>query len=485
MKDKKNKKSEFEFCKVCNLNHNQGRRHNYFPNHTKSLSSFLSRFLQKLSDVQFFLKNPTPLRPEHASRNRLWCVFCDSDVDELHSFFACSNAINHLASSQHLKNLKGFLWKHGGGMDRVGAFSISEADLAKWEKRCKLLKGVATTSSQGFHGPSNDIHNELDSDKIDKFNNNTIQSFKSNLSYGVLPLQCFTNERYQVSHPEVLDVARVDPFSYAAISLPVGTHGNMDFQGIHVVESTTKDSAACSYDDPVCRNSQHSLIDDTRKDSVGSSLSNGEVHQVERKNYAESSYQGIIFLRLQSGCLFRQSFVTQVPRGYIVMLQNFTHISPFVAEEPKRNVHSGAPPPWFEANEENQQNVEANPGLRMNSLPSLLDKSRKSCKLNPKRVGAAWAEKRKIELEMENRGEMVPNNCDADWLPNFGRVWQSGTRKESRKEFETEKQKLMNVDSLSETPIHIQPYISKRMRRDASGSNGAVSSHLLGTDNVL
>lgn len=42
-----------------------------------------------------------------------------------------NNAINHLASLDHLKNLKSFLWKHGGGMDRVDSFRVSEADLAK------------------------------------------------------------------------------------------------------------------------------------------------------------------------------------------------------------------------------------------------------------------------------------------------------------------------------------------------------------------
>lgn len=82
------KKEEFEFCAVCKLNHDQGRRHNFFPNHKKSLSSFLSRFQSKLSDVRYFLKNPSLLRPEHASRNRLWCVFCDSDIDEVGSSFA-------------------------------------------------------------------------------------------------------------------------------------------------------------------------------------------------------------------------------------------------------------------------------------------------------------------------------------------------------------------------------------------------------------
>lgn len=85
---KRNDNGEFEFCKVCNLNHNQGRRHNYFRSHVKSLSSFLSRFLSKLSDVRFFLKHPSLLRPEHASRNRLWCVFCEAEINELGSLFA-------------------------------------------------------------------------------------------------------------------------------------------------------------------------------------------------------------------------------------------------------------------------------------------------------------------------------------------------------------------------------------------------------------
>ena len=87
-KKKEKKKSEYEFCKVCNLNHDQGQRHKYFPSHKSSLSNFLSRFQAKHSDVRFFLKNPSPLRPELASKNRFWCVFCDSDIDEIGSSFA-------------------------------------------------------------------------------------------------------------------------------------------------------------------------------------------------------------------------------------------------------------------------------------------------------------------------------------------------------------------------------------------------------------
>lgn len=138
-----------------------------------------------------------------------------------------------------------------------------------------------------------------------------------------------------------------------------------------------------------------------------------------------------------------------------------TRISIAPAENNAGNVHSGAPPPWFETTEGVQ--VHSKPVSR--DLASRSNKSGKHKKLNPKRVGAAWAEKRKIEMEMEKKGEIVRNECDANWLPNFGRVWQSGSRRESRKEFEKEKQKLLNVETQSEMPIKIQPYVSKRMVR--------------------
>ncbi|XP_059640235.1 TITAN-like protein isoform X2 [Cornus florida] len=424
---KKKKKDEFEFCKVCKLNHDQGRRHNYFPSHTKSLSAYLSRFQTKLSDVRFFLKNPSLLRPEHASRNRLWCVFCDFDIDELTSSFACGNAINHLASEDHLKNLKRFLWKYGGGMDRLDALRISDVDLAKWEKKCKSLKiGAATEGSHGPNiGPSNDIRNELSSEYIDTFDKNNILSLKSSFSNGVLPLQNYTNERYQVSHSELSEVGEVGPLLHDDI-----IHVHVDAQ-LGTNPWGLKD--VTGYMD-----GQHSLLYDGRTSSADG-FSNGGVCQDGRTINGGSICQG---------------------------LHAITQISSTVREDGKGNVHSGAPPPWFNATEANPLNVGLKPGLGLSTVASPLSKPGKSQKLNPKRVGAAWAEKRKIELEMERRGECITNNFDANWLPNFGRVWQSGSRKESRKEFEVEDKKPLKVETETETSIKLQPYISKRMRRD-------------------
>lgn len=146
-------------------------------------------------------------------------------------------------------------------------------------------------------------------------------------------------------------------------------------------------------------------------------------------------------------------------------LHNLTQISAAVQEGAKGNVHSGAPPPWFDATEENLRNSKLTDGLGKNNLASSLKKSGKSQKLNPKRVGAAWAEKRKIELEMGKRGEIATDNFDVNWLPNFGRVWQSGSRKESRKEFQVDNKNSPKGETQLETLIEIQPYVSKRKVR--------------------
>ncbi|KAM0866658.1 hypothetical protein ACQ4PT_042485 [Festuca glaucescens] len=137
----------FEYCELCRRNHDQGRRHRYFPAHRAALATALSRFRSKLSDLRRALLRPS-MPP---GRSRLWCPFCSADLD---SRFACSNAIYHLASREHLKGVKDFLRKHGGGMDQVDSFRISEDELAKWEKGCESSSTEAQSLTRGLTGPS-------------------------------------------------------------------------------------------------------------------------------------------------------------------------------------------------------------------------------------------------------------------------------------------------------------------------------------------
>ncbi|KAG8638667.1 hypothetical protein MANES_14G051101v8 [Manihot esculenta] len=232
----KKKKSEFEFCKVCNLNQEQGHRHKYFPSHKKSLSSFLSRFQSKLVDIRFFLKNPSVLRREHASRNRFWCVFCDTDIHEIDSSFACANAINHLASEDHAKNLKHFLWKYGGEMNHMDTYRILEADITKWEKKCKSLENEAA-SSNGSNmlqvGPSNDIQNELNHKYRNNFESYSFDPTKSNISNGVMPLLYFTNKN-QISHSELSAVTKVGSIVHDTVSsIPADVWNSNDLTGMN------------------------------------------------------------------------------------------------------------------------------------------------------------------------------------------------------------------------------------------------------------
>ncbi|KAI3464196.1 hypothetical protein Pfo_020859 [Paulownia fortunei] len=420
-KNNNNEQQQFEFCEVCRLNHNQGRRHNYFPSHKASLSTLLTRFQSKLSDVKFFLKTPMPIRPEHAHQNRLWCVFCNCDILELDSPFACGNAIVHLASREHWKRVKEFIWKYGGRMDRVDLFRITEVDYGKWEKKCKPLKTESTKEESvgPVVGPLNNIHNELNADSVNSFHKNNVDSLNICIPNGVVPLHSYTNERTQVSCSVLSSISEAGPSLH---NMPGGIQG----QDAQYLKNLTgyMDNQHCS----------NSLAGEC---SSYGYLSNGSV------------YSGV---RIANG--------ENISPG----LMNLMQISSTSKEAIEGNVHSGAPPPWFDATKGSQLDVAWKPEL--GDLVS--SKAGKSSKLNPKRVGAAWAERRKLELELERRGELVNNNFDANWLPNFGRVWQSGTRKESRKEFQMESKASPKADNQSEMLIPLQPYISKRMRRDTS-----------------
>ncbi|XP_017422577.1 TITAN-like protein isoform X1 [Vigna angularis] len=418
-------KSEFEFCKACNINHDQGLRHKYFPNHKKSLSSFLSRFRKKLSDVRFFLNAPIPLDPQLASRNRFWCVFCDQDVHEHSSSFACANAIRHLASAQHVKNLRHLFWKYGAAGNQLDAFMFSDDDVTKWERKCEARKDEASEGSRRtVVGPSNDdhIHNQLTSGNSDSFEKNvyshSVNSYPSN---PVLPLQSYTNE-YQISSSGLSGIANVATSS-----------------------ETCPDSKPFALPDLLVERRSHSLPHDGRQWS-----SNGySGHKQTIKSHSVVTSLGRDNGRMVSG--------ESIHEG----VQLITQISSVPTESADKKVYSEAPPPWIDTTE----------AVQMHSNSNKLGKSKM---LNPNRVGAAWVGKRKIEMEKEKRGETKRNGCDANWLPNFGRVWQSGSRRESRKEFEREKQlQNLNVEAESKMAIKIQPYVSKRMRMDCQGDNGS------------
>ncbi|KAF2916957.1 hypothetical protein DAI22_09g157700 [Oryza sativa Japonica Group] len=397
----------FEYCELCRRNHDQGRRHRYFPAHRAALAAALSRFRSKLLDLRRALRHPSS-----AARSRLWCPFCSADLVDLDSRFACSNAIYHLASQDHLNGVKAFLQKHGGGMDQVDSFRISEDELAKWEKCCESSSTEQETSTEGLIGPSlgplKDIRNKSTSKHLDNFAETYIPSSSNTASNVVMPLQSPTNGAYYPNSTACQGSSSFGSIPYSApfetFGVPIIPCGSVALHEQQVMLGTDLFQSAGTK----MKGGQLTILGNGPNSSVSCSV------HVQQRNSGGNSSQGL-----------------------------------------KANVHMGAPPPWLEASERDQENESLSGYARPSSRKG------KSGKLNPKRVGAAWAERRRAEMEMEKRGELVPETSDSSWLPNFGGVWQSGTRKESRKEFE--KNHKPHEEKSNKLSLEMKPYISKRM----------------------
>ncbi|XP_028075578.1 uncharacterized protein LOC114277816 isoform X5 [Camellia sinensis] len=125
-------------------------------------------------------------------------------------------------------------------------------------------------------GSSNDIHNQLYSERIYSFDN------QSSFSNGVMPLQNYTNESYQVSHSELSEVSEVGPcLHYSNSHSLAGTQFDTNSWGL-------KDLA--SYMD-----NRQSLVCNDGKCSADGYLSNRRMYQAypdKRIVNGESSFQG-------------------------------------------------------------------------------------------------------------------------------------------------------------------------------------------------
>ncbi|CAM8929592.1 unnamed protein product [Rhodiola kirilowii] len=361
---------DFEFCKVCNRHHQDGNRHNT----PREIGSGVCSAILKLT------------RPIVLSPGTVVCHWF--------GFQLWIQLGHYLASASHLKSLKSFLWKNGGCTDQVDSFVIPEAELTKWKRQCDSLQKGSLSSGEAskgsaLYGPSNDIHNEIDSFPIISLDYNTKSTHGLNTSDGVvMPLHRYTTETSQVWASQMDQTVRF-------------------MSGYH-------------------------------QNGVSSAIQPGSQSDLSSSGLTQNT-------------------------DY----QSFQRI-PSVSEEAVGNVHTGAPPPWLESI--NNQDTLVQGSEKDLVIPSS-KKSKKCRKLNPKRVGAAWAEKRKIEIEMEKRGLISAENVDDSWLPNFGRVWQTGSRKESKKEFELEKPKVAEICSQLEIPIKIEPYVSKKMRTDGTSTS--------------
>ncbi|XP_026176613.1 centrosomal AT-AC splicing factor isoform X2 [Mastacembelus armatus] len=121
------------------------------------------------------------------------------------------------------------------------------------------------------------------------------------------------------------------------------------------------------------------------------------------------------------------------------------------------NVHTGAVPPWLQDDPlEGTSGAEGNPEIGPSLQEFLKQKEKEKLrKLPPNRVGANFDHS---------------SHTDANWLPSFGRVWNSGRRWQSRHQFRQEERQK-----------------SKQRRKREYGTDGskkAKSDQMMNSDNT-
>ncbi len=120
---------------------------------------------------------------------------------------------------------------------------------------------------------------------------------------------------------------------------------------------------------------------------------------------------------------------------FLVMLLELAtiHVDPELAK--KGNIHTGARPPW----ETEEEPAGPQVGPTVNLLALARQQQRIQLK-NPHRIGAEHANRVRREQQGVTASEQS-EDADSHWLPKFGRVFNAGSRADSRKEFEREQRK--------------------------------------------
>lgn len=79
---------QYQFCRVCRHNHNQGKGHRLSTKHKLRVDALLKKFQKNIQEVKFFLKNAMRLRGDFGNRSKFWCNFCEQETSEDKSEFA-------------------------------------------------------------------------------------------------------------------------------------------------------------------------------------------------------------------------------------------------------------------------------------------------------------------------------------------------------------------------------------------------------------
>lgn len=136
----------YSYCKLCQINHTQQRKHIYTKKHQKKLKWVLQKYGQKIKECRPYLSNPVIQEGDFESDKNFWCHCCGNSykkhVSDYVKTILYGGVIEHLATEEHWANTETFFKENGADEKFKISFIVSEKDINLFKSKLEPLVDV-------------------------------------------------------------------------------------------------------------------------------------------------------------------------------------------------------------------------------------------------------------------------------------------------------------------------------------------------------
>ena len=136
----------YSYCKLCQINHTQQRKHVYAKKHQKRLKWVLQKYGKKIKECRSYLDDPVIQEGNYEPGEKFWCHCCYKEIDKHVSdhlkTILYGGVLEHLASEEHWENTDTFFKENGADDKFKISFIVSEKDINLFKSKLEPLVNI-------------------------------------------------------------------------------------------------------------------------------------------------------------------------------------------------------------------------------------------------------------------------------------------------------------------------------------------------------
>lgn len=133
----------YSYCKLCQINHTQRRKHIFAKKHQKRLKWVLQKYGKKIKECRIYLDNPIIQEGNYEAEEKFWCHCCYKEIDKHVSdhlkTILYGGVLEHLASEEHWECTDTFFSENGADNQFKISFIVSEKDINLFKSKLEPL----------------------------------------------------------------------------------------------------------------------------------------------------------------------------------------------------------------------------------------------------------------------------------------------------------------------------------------------------------